>query len=71
MKFIDINNVQQYFDKLKISYNILNIIGNLNQVCGAAIQTHTSEIIYFNLFLDKQDRFNLRLSNDHENVKIF
>jgi hypothetical protein len=71
MKFIDINNIQKYFDDQDMKYNIINVIGNINNVYGTMIHVYTGCLSYYYLFLDRQNKYNLKISDDIENIKVF
>ena len=71
MKFINIDTIQEYFNNQDMGYTVINTIGNINSVYGSAMQMYTGALVYYYLFLDQQNKFNLKVSDNVEDVKVF
>jgi hypothetical protein len=71
MKFINIDKIQEYFNNQDMEYTVINTTGNINSVYGAAMHIYTGALVYYYLFLDRQNKFNLKVSDSVDDVKIF
>lgn len=63
MKFIDLDNIQEYFNLNNLNYSVVNTIGNINYAYGTAINVPTGEIQPYFLHLNKYNKLTLKIGN--------
>ena len=64
MKFIDLDNIVQYFTLANMPYyKVLHVNGNLSKAQGEVINNLTDELEDFYICLDQEDNVHLKVNN--------